>query len=57
MPLYEEYLDGIAPFIQTPVPQVSARHSNVREAITIQLAAHGLSRPCYNRKRNYLGVA
>jgi hypothetical protein len=59
IPLYEEYLDDIdapAPGIQTPVAQMSARCSSVRETITKQLAAHCLSRPYYNRKRNYLGA-
>ena len=59
IPLYEEYLDDIdapAPGMQAPVPQFSGKRNNVREAITKQLAAHGLSRPYYNRKRNYLGA-
>ncbi len=58
IPLYEEYLDDIdapAPGMQAPVPQLSGKRNNVREAITKQLAAHGLSRPWYNRKRNYSG--
>jgi hypothetical protein len=48
-------IDAPAPGMQAPVPQLSGKRNNVREAITKQLAAHGLSRPWYNRKRNYSG--
>ena len=51
--LYEEYLDEVDPVdptvLQLPVVQ-SERRNNVREAITRQLAANGLSRPYYNKK-------
>jgi hypothetical protein len=51
--LYEEYLDDIDPVDPTAsrLPVVhSGKRNNVREAITRQLAANGLSRPYYNKK-------
>jgi hypothetical protein len=59
VPLYEEYLDEVDPadpaVPRQPVSQ-SGRRNNVREAITRQLAANGLSRPDYNKKRNSLQI-
>ena len=49
--LYEEYLDEIDPSMQIDTTPI-VRQNKVREAITRQLAANGLSRPIYNRKRN-----
>jgi hypothetical protein len=50
--LYEEYLDEIDPSTPTATTTTVVRRNKVREAITRQLAANGLSRPIYNRKRN-----
>ena len=47
---YEEYLDEIDPNMSTVT--TVGRRNNVREALTRQLAANGLSRPIYNKKRN-----
>jgi hypothetical protein len=53
VPLYEEYLDEVHPadpaVPRQPVSQ-SGRRNNIREAITRQLTANGLSRPHYNKK-------
>jgi hypothetical protein len=53
VPLYEEYLDEVDPadpaVPRQPVSQ-SGRRNNVREALTRQLAANGLSRPHYYKK-------
>ncbi len=50
--LYEENLDKIDPSTPTATTTTVVRRNKVREAITRQLAANGLSRPIYNRKRN-----
>ncbi len=59
VPLYEENLDEVDPvdpaLPRQPVIQ-SGRRNNVRKAITRQLAANGLSRPHYNKKRNSLQI-
>jgi len=55
IPLYDEYLDDVDPVDPTApwLPVVHrGKRNNVREAITRQLAAKGLSRPYYNKKRN-----
>ena len=50
--LYEEYLDEIDPSTPTATTTTVVQQNKVREAITRQLAANGLSRPIYNKKRN-----
>jgi hypothetical protein len=52
IPLYEEFLDHNYPvYLNMPssLPQQTGGCNNVREAITKQLAAHGFSRPLYNK--------
>ncbi len=59
VPFFEEYLDEVNPVdpavYRQPVSQ-SGRRNNVREAISRELAANGLSKPYYNKKCNILQI-